>query len=85
MTTWTDLIKAWDELGEVAVQGNLDPELLVGPWEPIEAAARHLLETAGRRPGYIFNLGHGISQFTDPDKVSVLVEAVHSQSRALRT
>ncbi|MBU4498624.1 MAG: uroporphyrinogen decarboxylase, partial [Gammaproteobacteria bacterium] len=38
----------------------------------------------GNHPGHVFNLGHGISQFTDPDKVSVLVDAVHSQSRAIR-
>lgn len=74
----TDLMKAWDELGEVAVQGNLDPELLVGPWDPIEAAARRLLETAGRRPGYIFNLGHGILKQTPPENIRRLAEFVHS-------
>ncbi len=43
-----------------AVQGNLDPAVLLGPWERVEAAARDVLARAGGRPGHIFNLGHGV-------------------------
>ena len=47
-------------------------------------AARRLARDPGGRGGHIFNLGHGISQFTPPDNVSALVNAVHSHSRRLR-
>ncbi len=59
-----------------AVQGNLDPAVLLGPWERVEAAARDVLERAGGRPGHIFNLGHGVLPRTDPDIISRLTELV---------
>ncbi|WP_414691565.1 uroporphyrinogen decarboxylase family protein [Noviherbaspirillum sp.] len=43
-----------------------------------------LLDSYGNHPGHVFNLGHGISQYTPPESVSVLVEAVHEMSRAMR-
>ena len=69
---------------EVALQGNLDPCALHGTPDSIRAEANRIVDSYGNHPGHVFNLGHGISQFTDPDKVGVLVEAVHSQSRAVR-
>ncbi len=62
----------------VAVQGNLDSALLLGPTETLLARARALLRAAGPRPGYIFNLGHGIPPGTPPENVKALVEAVHA-------
>ncbi len=71
-----------------ALQGNLDPNVLFAPPERIEEQVRHVLDGFGlphRGPGtgptHVFNLGHGISQHTPPDHVSVLVEAVHRLSR----
>ena len=58
------------------VQGNLDPAVLLGPWERVESAARDVLARAGGRPGHIFNLGHGVLPRTDPDVVSRLAELV---------
>ncbi len=77
--------------GRVALQGNLDPMALFAPPEAIQAEARAALDSFGapRNPdgsaaGHIFNLGHGISQFTPPEHVAALVEAVHGHSRRLR-
>jgi uroporphyrinogen decarboxylase len=68
----------WAAVGfEHAVQGNLDPAVLLGPRERIEAAARDVLARAGGRPGHVFNLGHGVLPDTDPDTLSRLVELVH--------
>ncbi|HCY62858.1 MAG TPA: uroporphyrinogen decarboxylase, partial [Oxalobacteraceae bacterium] len=70
---------------KVALQGNLDPNVLFAKPEQIEAEVGKLLQSFGAPGlGHVFNLGHGISQFTPPEAVSVLVEAVHKQSRTLR-
>ncbi len=63
-----------------AVQGNLDPAVLLGPWERIEAAARDVLARAAGRPGHIFNLGHGVLPSTDPAVLGRLRELVHSET-----
>jgi uroporphyrinogen decarboxylase len=60
-----------------AVQGNLDPAVLLGPWERIEAGARDVLARAAGRSGHVFNLGHGVLPATDPDDLTRLVELVH--------
>ena len=70
--------------GQVALQGNLDPFTLLGSADAIRLEATRVLDAYGNHPGHVFNLGHGISQFTEPDKVSVLVDTVHGHSRALR-
>jgi uroporphyrinogen decarboxylase len=75
-----------------ALQGNLDPNVLFASATQIEAEAKRVLDSFGiphtdrstTGPTHIFNLGHGISQFTPPDSVAALVEAVHSHSRHLR-
>src|SRR5262245_29089670 len=69
----------WDAVGSgVAVQGNLDPAVLLRPWERVEAAARDVLARAGCRPGHVFNLGHGVLPATDPDFLGRLVDLVHA-------
>jgi uroporphyrinogen decarboxylase len=71
----------WDRLGaDVAVQGNLDPAVLLAPVAEIRRAARAILEGAARRPGHIFNLGHGVHQETPVDHVRALVDMVHEMS-----
>jgi uroporphyrinogen decarboxylase len=64
-------------VGDRAVQGNLDPVLLLGPWEGVEEAARWILAQNDRRPGHVFNLGHGVLPGTDPDHLARLVALVH--------
>jgi uroporphyrinogen decarboxylase len=61
-----------------AVQGNLDPTLLLGAWEGVEEGARWVLDQNDRRPGHVFNLGHGVLPGTDPDRLARLVDLVHA-------
>jgi len=71
----------WALVGEErGVQGNLDPAVLLGPWERVETAAREVLARAGGRAGHIFNLGHGVLPRTDPDVVSRLAELVQEST-----
>lgn len=78
----TPLDKAWEIIGfDRAVQGNLDPAVLFGAREFIEARVREILEQAGGRAGHIFNLGHGILPETPVENVVFLVEMVHKLSR----
>ena len=75
-----------------ALQGNIDPNVLFAPPDRIEAEVAKVLQAFGRPhtdpssagPTHVFNLGHGISQFTPPEHVAALVAAVHAQSRDLR-
>jgi len=71
------LDRGWELVGEDrGVQGNLDPAVLLGPWERIEAATRDILDRAGGRPGHVFNLGHGVMPDTDPAVLRRLTEFV---------
>jgi uroporphyrinogen decarboxylase len=86
---WTvNLAQARTRIGaSVALQGNLDPMVLMADAPRIQAEAIRTLDTYGPpQPGqgHVFNLGHGISQFTSPDSVTALCEAVHAHSRAQR-
>jgi uroporphyrinogen decarboxylase len=74
-----------------ALQGNIDPNVLFAPAAQIEAEVERVVQSFGRPhhgagvgPTHIFNLGHGISQYTPPEHVQVLVEAVHAASRRIR-
>ncbi|GAC1406516.1 MAG: uroporphyrinogen decarboxylase [Burkholderiaceae bacterium] len=86
---WTvNLAQARASVGNrVALQGNLDPVVLFSGPEQIRAEVAKVLRAFGEpaaEQGHVFNLGHGISQFTPPEAVSVLVEAVHDLSRIHR-
>ena len=75
------LDRGWDEVGdERGVQGNLDPAVLLGPWERVETAARDVLERARGRRGHVFNLGHGVLPATDPSVLRRLTELVQDAS-----
>jgi uroporphyrinogen decarboxylase len=75
----------WNLVGEDrGVQGNLDPAVLLGPWERVEAATRDVLERAAGRPGHIFNLGHGVLPETDPAALGRLRELVHELTTEVR-
>lgn len=67
-----------------ALQGNLDPARLLGPWADLQAAADRILLAAGDGTGHIFNLGHGIDLSTDPAQVGRLVEHVREASPLCR-
>jgi uroporphyrinogen decarboxylase len=75
-----------------ALQGNIDPNVLFASAPQIEAEVASVLDSFGKPhtdtattgPTHIFNLGHGISQFTPPENVAALVSAVHTHSRRMR-
>jgi len=73
---------AWRIIGEdKAIQGNLDPAVLLAPAEVIDREVRDILTRAGGRPGHIFNLGHGLLPNTRPDAVTRAIDAVHDYAR----
>ncbi|PYM94944.1 MAG: uroporphyrinogen decarboxylase [Candidatus Rokuibacteriota bacterium] len=76
-----DLDTAWATVGhDVAVQGNLDPAVLLSKPAHIRRRVKDILDRAGGRPGHIFNLGHGVLPQTPVDHVKALVEMVHEMS-----
>jgi uroporphyrinogen decarboxylase len=76
------LDEGWERIGlDRAVQGNLDPTLLLGPVTRMLQQAEDVLDRAGGRPGHIFNLGHGILPSTPVEHVQMLAQFVHSSSR----
>lgn len=80
---WTmDIGIARQKVGhKVALQGNLDPTVLFSTPAVIEKEVEKILSSFGFGSGHVFNLGHGISQFTNPDNAAALVQAVHELSR----
>ena len=78
----TPLDEAWDRIGhDRAIQGNLDPTLLLGPLDRVLAGIDDVLARAGGRPGHIFNLGHGILPPTPLEHVQAVARYVHQQTR----
>jgi uroporphyrinogen decarboxylase len=78
----TDLRDARARVGDrVALQGNMDPAVLYASGERIRAEVATVLDSFGAGSGHVFNLGHGIHPHIDPDRVAILVEAVHELSR----
>jgi uroporphyrinogen decarboxylase len=75
------LDQAWSTIGpERAIQGNLDPAVLLGPWATAQRKARDVLARAGGRTGHVFNLGHGVLPETPVEQLQRLVELVHEES-----
>jgi uroporphyrinogen decarboxylase len=73
--------RGWEIVGpDHGVQGNLDPALLLGPWERVEAATVGILEAVAGRHGHVFNLGHGVLPDTDPAALRRLAELVHERT-----
>lgn len=81
---WTvNLAKARQQVGDrVALQGNLDPMALFAPESAVRQEVRRIIDSFGEvgNGGHVFNLGHGISQFTPPEIVGALVDEVHEYS-----
>jgi uroporphyrinogen decarboxylase len=63
-----------------ALQGNLDPAVLLAPWNVVAARARDVLTQARATEGHIFNLGHGVLPDTDPAQLARLTDLVHEES-----
>ena len=81
----TDLADARRRVGaKVALQGNLDPLVLLTDPDTVRREAAAVVRAAGPAPGHIFNLGHGIVPTTPPENVAALVDAVHRESRLTR-
>jgi uroporphyrinogen decarboxylase len=75
------LDRAWERLGAgIAIQGNLDPALVLAPWPAVEAGVSDVLGRAAGRVGHIFNLGHGIIPESDPDTLARIVRLVHGEA-----
>ena len=78
------LDEGWGRVGhDRGIQGNLDPALLLGPFERAREGALAILDAAGGRPGHIFNLGHGVMPDTDPADLGRLVELVRERSASV--
>jgi uroporphyrinogen decarboxylase len=65
---------------KIALQGNMDPAVLYGNPESIRHEVKNILQSYGNGSGHIFNLGHGISQYTEPDNVKIFIESVREFS-----
>jgi uroporphyrinogen decarboxylase len=78
----TPIDEAWTKIGaDRAIQGNLDPTILLAPIQRILAATDDVLTRAGGRPGHIFNLGHGILPMTPLEHVQAVARYVHQQTQ----
>ncbi|MHB1175683.1 MAG: uroporphyrinogen decarboxylase [Sulfuriferula sp.] len=84
---WTvDIGSARARVGDkVALQGNLDPAILLSDPDTVRREAGKVLASYGHGNGHVFNLGHGISQFTPPENAASLIQAVHELSRQYHT
>ena len=82
----TDLGRASERVGDrVALQGNLDPAVLLAPPAVARAQVRRVLDAFGTRPGHVFNLGHGITPAASIDTVHAVVDEVRTYSSFLRS
>lgn len=78
---WRLPIKEAREIGiRKTVQGNLDPAILLAPWEVIEKRAKEILDQGIAHPGFIFNLGHGVFPQVNPDTLKRLTSFIHEYS-----
>ena len=79
----TDLADARRRVGDkVALQGNMDPSILYGSRERIRDEVKTILDSFGHGNGHVFNLGHGIHQFVDPENAGIFINAVNELSPA---
>ena len=74
----------WARVPDRAVQGNLDPAVLLAPWPVVETEALDVLARADGRPGHIFNLGHGVFPSVDPGTLTRLAALVHERTAVVR-
>jgi uroporphyrinogen decarboxylase len=83
---WRLPIQQARDLGiQKTVQGNLDPAILLAPWEVIEERAKAILDQGMAEGGYIFNLGHGVFPSVNPETLKRLTSFVHEYSATKRS
>ena len=75
----------WAKVPDRAVQGNLDPAVLLAPWSVVEEEALDVLARADGRPGHIFNLGHGVFPSVDPGTLTRLAALVRDRTAVVRS
>jgi len=81
-----DIGSARNRVGDkVALQGNLDPAILLSTPEAIEKEVANVLRSYGHGHGHVFNLGHGITQWTPPENAAAMLTAVRAQSKQYHT
>ncbi len=76
-----DITDAVNRIGDKVIQGNLDPFALLLPEKQLRQRITAILSAAKRAKGHIFNLGHGINQFTPPSQAKIMIDAVHELSK----
>lgn len=80
-----DYISSLKRVGEkfpkVPLQGNLNPELLFGPWSDLEKAVHEIIDQGEKLVGHVFNLGHGVPKETDPEVLTKVVSVIHSRQK----
>ncbi|HET7700854.1 MAG TPA: uroporphyrinogen decarboxylase [Candidatus Limnocylindria bacterium] len=74
------LDRAWEAIGDRAIQGNLDPAVCLAPWPVVEDRVIDVLRRARGRPGHVFNLGHGVLPETEADTLARIVEVVRART-----
>ena len=74
---------AWRAIGDLGIQGNLDPGACLAPFDVVAREARDVLARAAGRPGHVFNLGHGVLPETEADTLARLVELVARETEAV--
>ena len=72
--------EAWDQIGDMAVQGNLEPAVLLRQQDLMQARTKDILSRIGGRPGHVFNLGHGVLPETPVENAKELVRFVHKST-----
>jgi uroporphyrinogen decarboxylase len=76
------LDEGWSLVPGRGAQGNLDPAVLLAPWDVVERETLDVLAQAGGRPGHVFNLGHGVLPDTHPDTLTRLAALVRERTEA---
>ncbi len=76
--------EAWDQIGDMAVQGNLEPAVLLGQWGLVQARTEEIISRTKGRKGHVFNLGHGVLPETPVENAKKLVQFVHDSTHQRR-
>ncbi|HET7404888.1 MAG TPA: uroporphyrinogen decarboxylase [Candidatus Bathyarchaeia archaeon] len=76
--------EAWDQIGNMAVQGNLEPAVLLGQWDLVQARTKEIISRTRGRRGHVFNLGHGVLPETPVENAKKLVQLVHNSTHQRR-
>ncbi len=84
LDTDVEIKDIWPTINFAPIQGNLAPEFLLEDFSVIKKEAQNILDQVNGRPGFIFNLGHGILPATPVDNVIKLIDFVHTATLSNR-